>query len=104
SFDLLVLDPPKLVPTAKHLEKGRRLYRKLNAQAMSLVRPGGVLVTCSCSAAMHESDFLRTLAFAALDAKRELCVMRVGRQAPDHPLSPGFSEGSYLKAVFAVVR
>jgi 23S rRNA (cytosine1962-C5)-methyltransferase len=104
SFDLVVLDPPKLVPTVKHLEKGRRLYRKLNAHALTLVRPGGVLVTCSCSAAMQETEFLRTLAFAALDAKREMCVMRVGRQAPDHPLLPGFAEGSYLKTVFAVVR
>jgi 23S rRNA (cytosine1962-C5)-methyltransferase len=104
SFDLVVFDPPKLVPTAKHLEKGRRAYRKLNAHAISLVRPGGVLVTCSCSAAMNETEFLRMLAFASHDVGRELCVLKVGRQAPDHPLLPGFSEGSYLKTVFAVVR
>jgi 23S rRNA (cytosine1962-C5)-methyltransferase len=104
TFDMVVFDPPKLIPTAKHLEKGRRAYRKLNAHAISLVRPGGVLVTCSCSAAMTETDFLRMLSFASLDAGRELCVLRVGRQAPDHPLLPGFSEGSYLKTVFAVVR
>jgi 23S rRNA (cytosine1962-C5)-methyltransferase len=104
AFDLVVFDPPKLVPTQKHLEKGRRAYRKLNAHAVSLVRPGGVLVTCSCSAAMNETEFLRMLAFASHDAGRELCVLRVGRQSPDHPLLPGFSEGSYLKTVFAVVR
>ncbi|MFT3921972.1 MAG: class I SAM-dependent rRNA methyltransferase [Myxococcales bacterium] len=104
AFDLVVFDPPKLVPTAKHLEKGRRAYRKLNAHAISLVRPGGTLVTCSCSAAMNETEFLRMLAFASSDAGRELCVLRVGRQSPDHPLLPGFSEGSYLKTVFAIVR
>jgi len=104
TYDLVIFDPPKLVPTAKHLEKGRRAYRKLNAHAISLVRPGGTLVTCSCSAAMNETEFLRMLAFASHDAGRELCVLRVGRQSPDHPLLPGFSEGSYLKTVFAIVR
>lgn len=104
SFDLVIFDPPKLVPTAKHLEKGRRAYRKLNAHAISLVRKGGVLVTCSCSAAMNETEFTRMLAFASHDAGRELSILRVGRQSPDHPLLPGFSEGSYLKTLFAVVR
>jgi 23S rRNA (cytosine1962-C5)-methyltransferase len=103
-FDLVVLDPPKLVPTVKHLERGRRAYRKLNAQAMRLVTPGGMLVTCSCSAALGETDFLRMLAFAAGDAKRDLAVLRVGKQGPDHPLLPGFGEGAYLKTAFVVVR
>jgi 23S rRNA (cytosine1962-C5)-methyltransferase len=103
-YDMVVFDPPKLVPTVKHLEKGRRAYRKLNAHAIAMVRPGGILVTCSCSAAMNEVEFTRMLAFASHDAGRELCILRVGRQAPDHPLLPGFAEGSYLKTVFAVVR
>lgn len=103
-FDMVVFDPPKLVPTAKHLERGRRAYRKLNAHAIALTRPGGVLVTCSCSAAMTETEFSRMLALASGDARRELCVLRVGRQGPDHPLLPGFAEGSYLKTVFAIVR
>jgi 23S rRNA (cytosine1962-C5)-methyltransferase len=104
SFDMVIFDPPKFVPTVKHLEKGRRIYRKLNAHAIALTRPGGLLVTCSCSAAMSETDFLRMLALASGDAGRELCVLRVGKQAPDHPLLPGFGEGSYLKTVFALVR
>lgn len=104
TFELVVLDPPKLVPTVKHLERGRRAYRKMNAQALRLVAPGGVFVTCSCSAALSETDFLRMLAFAAGDAKRELSVLRVGKQGPDHPLMPGFGEGSYLKTAFVVVR
>ncbi len=103
-FGLVILDPPKLVPTVKHLEKGRRAYRKMNAQALRLVAPGGMLVTCSCSAALTESEFLRMLAFAGLDAQRELSVLRVGKQGPDHPLMPGFAEGSYLKTAFVVVR
>ena len=103
-FELVIFDPPKLVPTVKHLEKGRRAYRKLNAQALRLVSPGGLLVTCSCSAALSEPEFLRMLAFAASDARRELCVLRVGKQGPDHPLLPGFGEGAYLKTAFVIVR
>lgn len=103
-FDLVIFDPPKLVPTIKHLEKGRRAYRKLNAHALRLVAKGGVFVTCSCSAALSEVDFLRMLAFAAGDARRELSIFRVGKQGPDHPLMPGFGEGSYLKTAFAIVR
>jgi 23S rRNA (cytosine1962-C5)-methyltransferase len=103
-YDLVVFDPPKLVPTVKHLEKGRRAYRRFNRFAIELVRPGGVLVTCSCSAGMDETEFVRMLAFASKDAGRELSVLRVGKQAPDHPVPPGFGEGSYLKTVFAVVR
>jgi len=104
SFDMVIFDPPKFVPTIKHLERGRRAYRKLNAHAIALTRPGGVLVTCSCSAAMSETDFLRMLSLASGDVGRELCVLRVGKQGPDHPLLPSFGEGSYLKTVFAVVR
>ena len=103
-YDMVIFDPPKLVPTAKHLEKGRRAYRRMNRFAIELVRPGGVLVTCSCSAAMDETEFLRMLAFASRDARRELSVLRVGKQGPDHPVPPGFGEGSYLKTVFAVVK
>jgi 23S rRNA (cytosine1962-C5)-methyltransferase len=103
-YDLVIFDPPKLVPTIKHLEKGRRAYRKLNAHAIRMVAPGGVLVTCSCSAALTEVDFLRMLAFAASDARRELSIYRVGKQSPDHPLAPAFGEGSYLKTAFAIVR
>jgi 23S rRNA (cytosine1962-C5)-methyltransferase len=104
SFDMVIFDPPKLVPSAKHLERGRMAYRRQNRFAIELVRPGGVLVTCSCSAAMDETEFTRMLAFAARDARRELSLLRVGKQGPDHPVPPGFAEGSYLKTAFAIVR
>jgi 23S rRNA (cytosine1962-C5)-methyltransferase len=96
-YELVIFDPPKFVPTVRHLERGRRAYRQLNAHAMRLV-------TCSCSAALTETDFLRMLSFAAGDARRELRVLRVMKQGPDHPLLPGFSEGAYLKTAIAVVH
>ncbi|HKU44114.1 MAG TPA: class I SAM-dependent methyltransferase, partial [Polyangiales bacterium] len=102
-FDVVVLDPPKLAHSIKHLDNARKAYRAWNALALQLCEAGGVLLSCSCSAAMQPHDFLRTLALAAADAKRELSVFDVGQQAPDHPTPAAFEEGRYLKAMFTRV-
>lgn len=102
TFDMVIVDPPKLAPTARHLEQGRAAYRRLNAAALRLVDHGGLLVSCSCSAAMRSGEFLRTIGLAARDAGREVTVLHVGEQAPDHPVPPSFPEGRYLKC--AVLR
>jgi 23S rRNA (cytosine1962-C5)-methyltransferase len=99
-FDLVVVDPPRLAPTSKHLPAGERAYRRLNSLAAQLVEPGGVLVSCSCSAAMTPDRFLRTLAMAARDAQRTATLLWLGSQAPDHPVPTAFPEGRYLKAAF----
>jgi 23S rRNA (cytosine1962-C5)-methyltransferase len=103
-FDLVVVDPPRLAPTSKHLPAGQRAYRRLNAAAMKLVEPGGVLVSCSCSAAMTPERFLRTLALAAGDVRRSATLLWMGQQGADHPVPPAFPEGRYLKAAFLQVR
>jgi 23S rRNA (cytosine1962-C5)-methyltransferase len=100
-FDLVVLDPPKFAPTRKHVQAALRAYRRVNAEGMRLLAPGGVLVTCSCSAAMRGDAFQRTLALAAADAKKRLIIFDFGTQAPDHPHPVGFPEGRYLDVVFA---
>jgi 23S rRNA (cytosine1962-C5)-methyltransferase len=102
-FGLVVVDPPKLVPSARHLDRGREAYRKLNQNALNLVAPGGLLVSCSCSAAMRADDFLRTLSIAAADVGRSVSLLHLGQQAPDHPVPPAFSEGMYLKTAFLAV-
>jgi 23S rRNA (cytosine1962-C5)-methyltransferase len=99
-FDVIVLDPPKLASSTKHLERARKAYRHWNAQALRLVEPGGLLVSCSCSAAMQPLDFVRTLALSAADAGREVSLLELGEQAPDHPTPAAFDEGRYLKAAF----
>jgi 23S rRNA (cytosine1962-C5)-methyltransferase len=103
-FDVIVLDPPKLAHSVKHLERARKAYRAWNAFACSLCSEDAVLVTCSCSAAMQPHDFLRTLAIASADAKREASLFAYGEQAPDHPTPAAFDEGRYLKAAFLRVR
>ncbi len=102
-FDVVILDPPKLVPSQRHLERGRVLYRRLNAAAVALLRPGGLLFTCSCSAAMAPSLFRRTVALAARDAGRRLLWLGEGGQGADHPVPLAFPEGRYLKCMLARV-
>lgn len=99
-FDIVVLDPPKLAPSVKHLDKARGLYRKLNAEGTRLVARGGWLVTCSCSAAMQAEDFVRTATLGARDVGKDLVLVHLGQQAPDHPVPAAFPEGRYLKCAF----
>lgn len=103
-FDVVVLDPPKLAHNTRQLEKARSMYRLWNHQALGLCEPGALLVSCSCSGAMQPHDFVRTLALAAADAGREITLLALGEQAPDHPTPAAFSEGRYLKAAFVWVR
>jgi len=100
-FDLVVVDPPKLAVGARDVEEARGHYRKLNAHAARLVAPGGLLVTCSCSQAITGSDFLRAVATGARDAAREVMVLRLMGQPPDHPVPAAFPEGRYLKVILA---
>lgn len=99
-FDVVILDPPKLAPSVKHLERARSAYRKLNADAARLVEPGGMLVSCSCSAAMTPDDFVRAAALGARDAGREPTLVHLGQQGVDHPVPAAFGEGRYLKCAF----
>ncbi|MEY4575344.1 MAG: hypothetical protein RL701_47 [Pseudomonadota bacterium] len=104
TFDVVVLDPPKLAHSARQLDRARTMYRLWNAQALRLCEPGALLVSCSCSGAMQPVDFIRTLAMAAADAGREITLLAMGEQAPDHPTPAAFQEGRYLKTAFVRVR
>jgi 23S rRNA (cytosine1962-C5)-methyltransferase len=101
-FDLVVVDPPKLAPTARHLERAMGAYRKLNARAIGVLDPGGILVSCSCSGAVRPDDLVRVLALAARDAGRDVTLLHLGQQGMDHPVPAAFPEGRYLKC--AVMR
>ena len=103
--DVVICDPPKYAPTVKDLARAERKYRKLNSLAMSAVRPGGLLLTCTCSGAMTQSGgFERMLQDAALAEGRSLTLLRRSGAASDHTLHPAYPEGHYLTAVLAVVH
>jgi 23S rRNA (cytosine1962-C5)-methyltransferase len=99
SFDLVILDPPKFAPTAAQAEKAARGYKDINLLAFKLLRPGGILVTFSCSGGVDAPLFQKIVASAALDAGVEAQIMEHLSQAPDHPVALNFPEGAYLKGL-----
>ncbi|HZV92486.1 MAG TPA: class I SAM-dependent methyltransferase, partial [Caldimonas sp.] len=102
-FDAIVLDPPKLAPTVAHAERAARAYKDINRLALSLLRPGGVLFTFSCSAAITAELFQKIVAGAGADAGVDGAVIAHLHAAADHPASLRFPEGEYLKGL-AIVR
>ncbi len=102
-YDTIVLDPPAFAKSKRDLEAGMRGYKELNLRALKMLRPGGILVTCSCSYHVSQSTFLEMLASAALDAHRTLRLVEVRGQAKDHPILLSVPETSYLKCVIASV-
>ena len=103
SFDLIVLDPPKFAPTAAHVEKAARAYKDINLLAFKLLRPGGVLVTFSCSGGVSADLFQKIVAGAALDAGVDARVTDWLHAAPDHPVALNLPEGEYLKGLICRV-
>lgn len=98
-FDLIVLDPPKFIESRNQVDKGARAYKDINMIAIQLLNPGGLLFTFSCSGHMEDLLFQKIVADAALDAGRDLKILRWLAQAPDHPVISGFPEGKYLKGL-----
>ncbi len=96
-YDVIVLDPPAFAKSKKHLPAAMRGYKELNLRAMRMLKPGGSLVTCSCSSAVSEEDFLSMLTEAAQDAHRPMRLLEQHSQAKDHPILLGVPESHYLK-------
>ncbi len=101
-FDLIVLDPPKFAPTAAQAQKAARGYKDINLLAFKLLRPGGLLVTFSCSGGISAELFQKIVAGAALDAGVQAQIVEYLHQGADHPVALNFPEGAYLKGL--VVR
>jgi 23S rRNA (cytosine1962-C5)-methyltransferase len=104
AYDVLIVDPPKFAPSKSTLESALKGYRKLNAMAMGCAREGAILATASCSQAVDVETFERTLAAAAVDARRRITVLETLHQPADHPVPPGFTEGRYLKMLLLRVE
>jgi len=103
TFDIVVLDPPKFASTAAQVPKASRGYKDINLLAFKLLKPGGILFTFSCSGHVKPELFQKIVSDAALDARREACVVRFLSQPPDHPVSLAFPEGLYLKGLVCTV-
>jgi 23S rRNA (cytosine1962-C5)-methyltransferase len=99
TFDLIVLDPPKFAPTAAQADKAARGYKDINLLAFKLLRPGGLLITFSCSGGVDAALFQKIVASAALDAGVEARILEHLAQGPDHLVALDFPEGAYLKGL-----
>ena len=98
-FDAIVLDPPKLAPTAAHADRAARAYKDINRLALQLLTPGGVLFTFSCSGGISADLFHKIVASAGADAGVDGFILERLAGAPDHPMTLEFPEGEYLKGL-----
>jgi 23S rRNA (cytosine1962-C5)-methyltransferase len=99
TWDAIVLDPPKLAPTAAHADRAARAYKDLNRLALQRLAPGGLLLTFSCSGGIGADLFHKIVAGAAADAGVDGDILHRLEAAPDHPATLAFPEGEYLKGL-----
>ncbi len=102
-YDTIVLDPPAFAKTKRDLDKALGGYKELNLRAMKMLRPGGILVTCSCSFHVSGADFLEVVADAARDVHRSFRLVENRGAAKDHPMLLNVPETSYLKCLIFIV-
>jgi len=100
-YDTIVLDPPAFAKTKRTVPTALRGYKELNLRALKMLRPAGILVTCSCSFHVGEAEFLDMLGWAAADAGRRVRILEKRGQSQDHPVLLNVPETAYLKCLIA---
>jgi 23S rRNA (cytosine1962-C5)-methyltransferase len=103
-FDVVILDPPPFARSREAVERALAGYKEINLRAMKLLRPGGLLVTCSCSHHVGEDLLLSVVAAAAADARRMVRRVESRGQAADHPVHPAMPETRYLTCLLLEVQ
>ena len=96
-YDLVILDPPSFTKSRRNVTTALQGYKSINMHAMRLLRPGGVLLTASCSHHITEEAFMRAIGESAISARRSVRLLQFCGAAPDHPVLPGMPETAYLK-------
>jgi 23S rRNA (cytosine1962-C5)-methyltransferase len=102
-WDAVVLDPAKLTRSRDEVMDALKKYLDMNKLALSVVKPGGIFLTCSCTGVVNEADFLDMIRRAAFYAHREVQILQVSGAGADHPWLANVNESRYLKAVFCRV-
>jgi 23S rRNA (cytosine1962-C5)-methyltransferase len=103
-YDVVIIDPPAFAKRKKDQPKALAAYKRLNQLALRITADDGILVSCSCSHHVSADDLLDAIAKAARGADRQLQVLEMGGQAPDHPVHPAIPETRYLKTYFCRVN
>jgi 23S rRNA (cytosine1962-C5)-methyltransferase len=103
-YDVVVLDPAKMTRDREQVIPALKKYLDMNKLALGAVKPGGILLSCSCTGLVSEEQFLDMLRRAAFYANRTLQVIKVSGAGPDHPWQAHVPESRYLKAAFCRVE
>lgn len=99
TFDVIIADPPKLAQAQAQIERASRAYKDLNLVSMQLLKPGGYLITFSCSGLVSADLFQKIVFGASVDAGRDVQIVERLSQASDHPVLLSFPESEYLKGL-----
>ena len=102
-YDVIILDPPKLVPSKRHREQAKNYYRFLHRETFKAMKEGSILMTCNCSAALSQSEFVSLVTAQAAPVGKQVRVLGIYGPACCHPVLPVFPEGNYLTAVLLAV-
>ena len=103
-YDIIILDPPAFAKSRKVSHNAVMGYKRLNAEAIKIIKPGGILFTFSCSQVINRELFFNTITAAAMEAKRNVKILHYLSQPADHPISLFFPEGEYLKGLVIYVE
>jgi len=103
-YDVVMLDPPAFTKSRETIEKAITGYKEINLRGMKLIRPGGFLVTSSCTNLVNPTLFLQIIEMAAKDAKRKIRQVSFQTQSPDHPIVPGIETTHYLKFLILEIQ
>lgn len=102
-YDVVVLDPPKLVPSRQHLQRAKNYYRFLHREVFKYMKSGSLLMTCNCSSALSTQDFCALVSAQAGAVGKQARILGVYGPASCHPTLASFPEGNYLTAVLLAV-
>ena len=103
-YDVVILDPPAFTKSKNSVKNAAKGYRQINYEAMKIIKPGGFLVTCSCSEYMHRDLFMKIILDSANSAHKRLKLVENRAQAPDHPIVVGNNISEYLKCIIYQVN
>ena len=98
-FDVVFIDPPAFIKRKKDIKEGQQAYNRANRLAMNLVKPGGLLISSSCSYHMSQANLQNSLLKSSRKLKRSIQILSYGHQGPDHPIHPAIEESAYLKTI-----
>lgn len=102
-YDVVILDPPKLVPSQRHIERAKNYYRFLHREVFKLMKSGSLLMTCNCSSALSSEAFSELVSTQAMLAGKVVRILGIYGPASCHPTLAAFPEGHYLTAVLMAV-